>query len=331
MPRFDVTLAGEMNLDLILYGLPEDLPPERELLATGIVTTLGGSSANVAHNLAAFGSTVGFQSCIGTDELGQIALGQLAGSGVDISRVRQIDGAIKSSLTVVLQRVGWRTMLTYAGTIEELRGDELDFDYLADTRHFHLSSYYLQKGLQSHVPELFRKLKKAGVTISLDTNDDPEDCWHGVRDLLQYVDVFLPNEREAQRLAGVNDIAEAGKRLAELVPVVVLKIGSQGAVAHRGAERIVCPGIQVKTIDAVGAGDSFDAGFLHAYVSGADLRTCLEHGNAAGALSTTCPGGTEAFRDRESVERFISERGVKLHANARKPSHNGTQAAVGLR
>ena len=52
MPRFDVTIAGELNLDLILYGLPEQLAPERELLADRMMLTLGSSSAIVAHNLA---------------------------------------------------------------------------------------------------------------------------------------------------------------------------------------------------------------------------------------------------------------------------------------
>ena len=74
MPRFDVTIAGEVNVDLILYGLPDELPRERELLADRMMLTLGGSSAIVAHNLSALGSRVGFQSCIGDDDLGQIAL-----------------------------------------------------------------------------------------------------------------------------------------------------------------------------------------------------------------------------------------------------------------
>src|SRR5712691_5956383 len=88
MPRFDVTIAGELNLDLILYGLPDELPPERELLADRMMLTLGSSSAIVAHNLAALGARVGFVSRIGDDPLGQIALDRLAAGGVDVSKVR---------------------------------------------------------------------------------------------------------------------------------------------------------------------------------------------------------------------------------------------------
>ena len=147
MPRFDVTIAGELNLDLILYGLPELLPPERELLADRMMLTLGSSSAIVAHNLAALGSRVGFQSRIGDDPLGQIALERLQQGGVDVSHVRRVPGAITTGLTVILHHKEWRNILTYSGTIAELAWNDLDLDYLADSRHFHLSSYYLQKGL----------------------------------------------------------------------------------------------------------------------------------------------------------------------------------------
>ncbi len=312
MSRFDVTIAGELNLDLILYGLPDEMPPERELLADRMVLTLGSSSAIVSHNLAALGSRVGFQSRIGDDQLGPIALERLRQAGVDVSRVCEIAGPTKTGLTVILPRHGWRHILTYAGTIAELSLRDLELDYLADSRHFHLSSFFLQKGLRPQVGTLFQKLKAAGLTISLDTNDDPDDLWEGgVRDILPYVDVFLPNAREACRIAGTDDVEAAVKLLAKLVPVVVVKLGQQGAIAQRGPQRFSSPALNVTVVDSVGAGDSFDAGFLHQYLQGSDLPACLAAGNLAGALSTTCSGGTEAFRDRTHRDRFLHEHATK--------------------
>jgi sugar/nucleoside kinase (ribokinase family) len=312
MPRFDITIAGELNLDLILYGLPDELPPERELLADRMMLTLGGSSSILAHNLAALGSRVGFQSRIGDDDLGQAALLALQQSGVDVSRVRRVPGAVKTGLTVILQREAWRNMVTYSGTIGELVWGDLDFDYLADSRHFHFSSFYLQSALRPRVPELFRKMKEAGLTTSLDTNDDPDDGWGGgLHDALRYVDVFLPNEREAQKAAGVDDLETAVTKLAALVPLVVVKLGREGALAQRGTNRFTSPALRVEAVDAVGAGDSFDAGFLHQYVRGADLPDCLSAGNLAGAFSTTRPGGTEAFRDANHRGQFFKEHRFK--------------------
>jgi sugar/nucleoside kinase (ribokinase family) len=306
MPRFDVTIAGELNLDLILYGLPEQLPPERELLADRMMLTLGSSSAIVAHNLAALGSRVGFQSRIGDDPLGQIALDRLKQGAVDASKVRIVSGSTTTGLTVILHHDAWRNILTYTGTIVELSWDDLDLDYLADSRHFHFSSYYLQRGLRPRVGELLQTMKSKGLTISLDTNDDPDDRWEGdLRQILRYVDIFLPNEREACKVAGTEDLEVAIQKLSELVPLVVVKLGRKGAMAQRGKERFISSAREVVPVDAVGAGDSFDAGFLHEYLRGADLPACLAAGNLAGALSTTRPGGTEAFRDVAHRERFF--------------------------
>jgi len=306
MPRFDVTIAGELNLDLILYGLPEQLEPERELLADRMTLTLGSSSAIVAHNLAALGSRVGFQSRIGNDPLGRTSLERLQESGVDVSKVRVISGATTTGLTVILYHEQWRNILTYAGTIAEVMWDDLDLHYLSDSRHFHFSSYYLQKSLRPRVAELFQYLKSKGLSVSLDTNDDPDDRWEGgLHDVLRHVDIFLPNEREACKAAGSEDLEDAVRSLSQLVSVVVVKRGRKGAIAQRGSERFTAPSREVVAVDPVGAGDSFDAGFLHEYIRGADLQTCLISGNLAGALSTTRPGGTEAFRDAEHRKKFL--------------------------
>ena len=308
MARFDVTIAGELNLDLILYGLPEALPPERELLATEMMLTLGSSSAIVAHNLASLGCKVGFSSCLGQDDFGEMALGRLCAAGVEVSTVRQL-GGIKTGLTVILPREKWRNILTYLGAISALKPEHLDMEYLASSRHFHLSSYYLQRGLQAHLPRLFRELKSAGLTISMDTNDDPDGIWEsGLSEVLPLVDVMLPNEREAMKIADCDNLEAALSRLTELVPLVVVKMGAQGALACRGKARLHSPAVKLdEVIDPVGAGDSFDAGFLSEFVRGADLDVCLQKGNLAGALSTTRPGGTEAFRDIGYRENFLRD------------------------
>jgi sugar/nucleoside kinase (ribokinase family) len=306
MPTFEVTIAGEVNLDLILYGVPEELPRERELLADRMKLTLGGSSAILAHNLAALGSRVGFQSCIGDDDFGEIALQTLQQSGVDVSRVRRMQGAVGTGITVVLQRAQWRNMVTYSGTIAELAWDELDLDYLKNSRHFHLSSFYLQRRLRERIPELFRRMKEAGLTTSLDTNDDPDDGWEGgLHAALRYVDIFLPNEREVQKAAGLADLEAAIHKLSAMVPLLVVKLGREGALAQRGSERFMSSAITVESVDPVGAGDSFDAGFLHEYLRGGDLPACLAAGNLAGAFSTTRPGGVEAFRDAAHRRQFF--------------------------
>ncbi|MFZ0662844.1 MAG: carbohydrate kinase family protein [Acidobacteriaceae bacterium] len=307
MKKFDVTIAGEINLDFILYGFPTEMPVERELLASGFQATLGGSSAIVAHNLAALGSRVGFLTCSGEDELGGIARSRLAESGVDLSRART-DGSIGTGLTVLLPHGENRHILTYPGTIAALKLSDLEMDYLKSARHFHLSSLYLQSGLTPDVPELFRELKAAGLTISLDTNDDPDDVWGPPLDeLLSLVDIFLPNERELLRLTGSNSLEAALDALSSRVRCVAVKRGARGSAVRAGDEFISADGVPVTPVDTVGAGDSFDAGFLFAWLNGLSYGECARAGNITGALSTLRSGGTEAFRDSALLRTFLSE------------------------
>lgn len=309
MNKLDVSVVGEINLDLILYGLPEQMERERELLAAGLSVTLGSSSAIFAHNLSVLGSSVGFVSVIGPDPLGEIALDRLKEGRVDISCVRRRSEGNLTGLTIILAQPGHRYILTYPGTMFEMRFADLDLDYICSAHHFHLSSYFLLRALRSAIPQLFRRAKEAGLTTSLETNDDPEDEWGGdLREVLKYVDVFLQNEREACHTTGTQDLRVALESLSRLVPLVVVKRGPKGAVARRGNEQWeASPPAVAKVVDTVGAGDSFDAGFIHQFIRGASVEECLAFANLAGAYSTTRAGGTEAFRDHAETEAFFGQ------------------------
>lgn len=304
--RFDVTIAGEINLDLILYGLPEAMPLERELLASDFRLTLGSSSAILAHNLAALGASVGFISLLGDDPLGSIALERLAERGVDLTCVKRTSGGTSTGVTILLNHDGKRHILTYAGTMFEMAATDLDMAYLASSRHFHLSSLFLHKALQPDLPRILRQLKAEGLTLSLDTNDDPEDRWGGVLDeVLSIVDIFLPNDDEACRISGKPDAESAIEALARRVPLVAVKCGKRGALVQAAGQRWLLPAASVTPVDTVGAGDSFNAGFLAAYLRGEAPDACAAFGNRTAALSTLRPGGTESFRDAGLVRDFL--------------------------
>jgi sugar/nucleoside kinase (ribokinase family) len=136
------------------------------------------------------------------------------------------------------------------------------------------------------------------VTISLDTNDDPDDVWGGVLgDLLPLIDVLLPNERELLRMTDAVNVEEALAALSGKVPLIVVKRGALGAIVQQGAKRQLVPPVRVTPVDTIGAGDSFNAGFLASYVRGLSPATCAAAGNVTGAISTLKSGGIEAFRD----------------------------------
>ncbi|MGA7921044.1 MAG: carbohydrate kinase family protein [Candidatus Acidiferrales bacterium] len=302
----DVCVVGEINPDLILYGLPPQLKPEEETLIDGFRLTLGSSSAIFAHNLSVLGSSVGMVSKIGADPLGKMAFDWLATAGVDLTHVYQASSGTATGLSVILTEPEHRFILTYPGTMFELSYADLDLDYILSARHLHLSSYFLHKSLRPHIAKLFSQAKAKGLSTSLDTNDDPEGKW--ARDLLEvlpFVDIFFPNEREAKKIAATDDLEQAISELSQVCRLVVVKLGLKGAVARKGLEEWRRSGMRVASVDPVGAGDSFDAGFIHRFLQGATPQQCLEYADLAGAFSTTREGGTEAFRDRDSVEEFF--------------------------
>jgi len=160
--------------------------------------------------------------------------------------------------------------------------------------------------LRPQLINIFRKAKEAGLTTSLDTNDDPEDRWSSeIQLLLKYTDILLPNEREACKLAQMNDVERAAEALSQKVRVLVVKRGSQGAMVRVAKEKYMAFPPVVDVADPVGAGDSFDAGFIHEFIRGSKIEDCLKFANVAGALSVTRAGGTEAFRDARHRDAFV--------------------------
>jgi sugar/nucleoside kinase (ribokinase family) len=312
--RFDVAIAGEINLDLVLYGLPMEMPTERELLAENFAMTLGSSSAILAHNLAALGLNVTMTTLVGPDPLGEIALQRLREAKVDLGGLQRTD-ACNTGVTFILPHGKERHMITYPGTIAQLSLDHLDLEYLGDARHFHLSSLYLQTALLPHVPLLFRTMKSAGLSISLDTNDDPEDRWEGLLDtVLPLVDIFMPNEDEAIRMTRTNSVEEAIQVLGSIVPIVAIKCGKRGALVSANGTVEEVPGFIVTPVDTVGAGDSFNTGFLYGHLNGMSPAAAARCGNLTGALSTQRSGGTEAFRDAAFRDCFLAANGGLLQS-----------------
>ena len=302
----DVCVVGEINPDLILYGLPKQLKPEDEILVDGFRLTLGSSSAIFAHNLAVLGTRVTIVSKIGNDTLGKMAVDWLASAGVDLTRVACAASGTATGLSVILNQPEHRFILTYPGTMFELAFADLDLDLIFSARHFHVSSYFLHRALRPQMADLFRQAKARGLSTSLDTNDDPEGKWgKDLLEVLPFVDILFPNEREAKKIAAVDDLNLAIEKLSRICKFVVVKLGAAGAVVRKGREEWRRGGMRVESKDMVGAGDSFDAGYIHRFLEGASPQECLEYGDVAGAFSTTYEGGTEAFRDREAVARFF--------------------------
>ncbi len=218
-------------------------------------------------------------------------LDEMSKRGVDVSHVIiRKDG--QTGLSVILNQSSDRAILTHPGLIAELQASDIADNLLRQSRHLHVASYFLQTKLQPDLPALFKRARDLGLTTSLDTNYDPSEKWIGLDELLAVTNVFLPNEAEARSLTGAENAEEAASRLGLKVEALVIKLGKDGALGILKSQRIRVASIPVNVVDTVGAGDSFDAGFIYGYLNDWGLDKALKLACVCGALSTQQAGGT---------------------------------------
>lgn len=311
MKTFDVIALGELNVDLILNriaGFPE---VGKEIFARDMICTLGSSTAIFAANVSALGARTAFAGMIGRDAVGELVRGSLEARGVDTRYV--IEAADRATgVTVVMSYGEDRANVTYPGAMEALRFADLDPEIFLSARHIHLSSLFMQPGLLADIVPILRAAHDGGATVSLDTQWDPAEEWRiDCREVLPLIDVFMPNEAELTALAHAASLDEAiGSVRPWLRHAMIVKRGSRGSVlVTAGGEcREVGALLNREAVDTIGAGDSFNAGFIRCFVRGGSLGECQDAGNLTGAISTTAAGGTGAFADREAAVRTARER-----------------------
>lgn len=318
MKKFDVVVVGELNIDLIMNQVESFPMIGKEILANHMALTLGSSSAIFASNLSSLGAKVAFIGKIGKDMFGDLVLQTLKAKGVDTSLITQSE-ELSTGATLVLNFGEDRAMITHPGAMAQMKLSDIPLEKLAEAKHLHFSSYFLQPALQSDIAILFQEAKKAGLTTSFDTQWDPSEKWNlDVNSILPFVDVFLPNEKELIKLTGMNTLETAIETIKGKSNALVVKMGNKGSISvHKGRTLHKPPFLNKRVVDAIGAGDSFNAGFIFKYFQNAPIEVCQEFGNLIGAISTTAPGGTTAFSTPKQIMEIAknkfgyAEHGIK--------------------
>ena len=304
--EYDVIAPFDICADLVM-DLGGSVPEfgRKEKIVNGYSLELGGSGCIFACGSAKLGLKTTGVGYAGNDALGEVVVSTLKEAGVDTSHIRLGDS--KTALTICMTKsCGDRSLLTYIGNMDTVHSEWID-ELLGKTRHLHVCGYYLMNSMQSAYPALLKKAKELGVSISLDTNWDPEEKWDGgIREILQYVDIFLPNERELISISDKNTIDEALKYVNKFVPLIVVKCGQWGAFSFQKGVVTRVRGIAKNVVDTVGAGDSFDAGFIYAYLNGYSIEDCTKAGVFCGSESTASLGGTKGQPKHDELVKYLN-------------------------
>ena len=301
----DVIVVGELNVDLIfnqVKGFPE---VGKEILSDQMTLALGSSSAICASNLSSLGLRVAFIGKLGNDVYGQFIIDKLKQSGVDTSMII-IDRDLKTGATVALSYDEDRGMVTHQGAMSHLGLDDICEGQLLRGKHLHFSSYFFQPGFKNNVHRLFEMAKNVGTTTSFDVQWDPAEKWElNLEQVLPFVDVFIPNEVELKKMTGRSSVDQAIESIKNKSKYLVVKCGSGGSIMFYDNKVVQHKSFLNKdVVDTIGAGDSFNAGFISKFIQGASPEECQEFGNLIGAISTTKAGGTEAFENIDEIMRI---------------------------
>lgn len=314
--KYDIITFGDLCVDLIMSG--SDVVPQFgqvEKLVDDYDLEMGGSCSIFACQAAKLGLRVGILGRVGDDSFGRLILRRLAACGVDTRHVI-VDPTLKTGVGVALCQDNDRAILTYLGSLNALHPADVSEALLASARHIHHGSYFLHDNLRPSMPQIFERALEFGLTTSLDTNWDPEENWNGgLHELLPLTDIFFPNEQEARLISGASTVDAAVEAFQKQgVHLIGVKRGADGAFVACGKERLACTLPPVSSGDSIGAGDSFDAGFIAGWLRELPLDDCLAIASYCGRQVAAQVGGLRGQPDWTEVVEGDWE-GIKISEN----------------
>lgn len=303
-----VAVIGDAVADVVAVGVTRLPAWGEDRRVENIELLLGGSGIHTGVNLATLGLPTTLYAGIGDDHFGRFLMEGLDPTSVNTAGLRVLSDA-PTAVTIVLSGAADRAFVSLYGATAAFRRADLDEAALRRARHIHVSGFWQSDALRPELAPLLRQLRQAGASVSLDPGYDPTDLWSDhIDEVLEAVDLLLPNETEATRIARTETVEDALAVLAARVPLVVVKLGPGGAVARRGDQVWQRSAFAVPVVDTTGAGDAFNAGFLRRWLAGSSIPQALELGNALGAMAVMRPGASENAPTLEEAERFVAER-----------------------
>lgn len=308
--KWDVYVYGDVNVDLMIPGVTALPKPGTEQTVPYMETFVGGGAALFALGEGKLGLSVVFQGAVGNDVYGGMIKRQLEMTGVDTALLEQRE-TDRTGISLSFTDERDRCFLTYQGPNARLHMDNVLMEQVGRASHIHVTGY---AGAERH-EEYFRLLKRikteTDTTISFDVGWDASGEWTAkIYELLPYIDVLFMNETESVHYSRRESAKEAAEDFAAHCRIVVIKLGSKGAIAFENGVFSQAAAFRVQAVDTTGAGDSFNAGFIYGFLRGKTVEESLRCANGCGALSVTAFGGNTAFPTEEALKAFLAERGA---------------------
>jgi len=306
MRKAEVICAGVIVADHVCAPIPRLPNPGELLLADDMLLTIGGCAANVAVDLAKMQVASVVVGRVGDDPFGTIVQRMLEQYGIDTSGIR-VSPRRATSQTMIINVAGQdRRFIHIFGANADFTVEDLREHVTAQIKVLYLGGYLLMPGLDDvALAEVFRQAQDANTKVVLDVAvPGPGDYLSRLRKVLPYVDVFLPNQDEAEVILGERDPVKQAESFHRLgARTAVITMGGEGAVLVSDRERYRVGVFSVPFVDGSGGGDAFDAGFIYGLLRGYDAVGCLKVASALGASCVRAVGTTPGvFTEAECLE-----------------------------
>lgn len=308
---FDLVIFGEFFSDMIFYNLRAQPRFGEEVKTDSFLIAPGGGLATAAIAASRLGSATGILTRIGADAATLPTWNQILGEGLDTSACAVLRDQ-PTALTVSVAYGGNRMMVTHEPInhqLEDMLTQKPVLQKLARARHVHFACALRRPRRWAPVMKM---LREQGITVSADFGWNPDLSAAQLHSIVKDCQFVFPNEHEAKAITGASDALRALEKLQDWARVPVVKLGKRGAMLMAGGKLYRQPTLPIPVVEATGAGDAFDGGFLHAFLHGADWDTCLRAGNVCGSLSASRPGGSQGLPGPKEFRRHMAT--LKMYA-----------------
>lgn len=305
-------VLGRVGMDLTAEPIGAATPE-----ATGMMVSMGGSSANIAAGLAKLGCHAALVTCVSDDAVGWYCLNQLDAYGIDRTHVRKIKGEERTSLAVVDARIEGHNSVIYRNNAADFQMSVADVeavDYAAFGGLITTGTVFAAEPSRSAAFRALELARTVGLTVIFDVDYRPYS-WPSAEMASEVLtraaamsDVIVGNDEEFDFMAG-----EPGKGLdraralaASSASIVVYKRGPDGAITFAGDQEIHTGIFPVDALKPTGAGDSFLAGLLASLGNGHDLRDAILRGSACASIVVAKPGCAPAMPFPADLDAFLA-------------------------
>ncbi|WP_260706713.1 carbohydrate kinase family protein [Edaphobacter flagellatus] len=302
---FDLVVFGEFFSDMIFYQLRNQPRFGEEVKTDSFLIAPGGGLATAAIAASRLGSVTGIVTRVGADASVLPTWNEILNEGLDVTAC-EVRKDQPTALTVSIAYHSNKMMVTHEPInqrLEELLTHKPVRDKLHRARHVHLACALRQP--RKWIPVL-KELREDGITLSADFGWNPDLSASQLLSIVRHCEFIFPNEHEAKAITGASDAMRALEKLQDWVRVPVIKLDKRGAMLMADGKLYRQPALPIAVVDATGAGDAFDGGFLHAFLHGADWNECLRAGNICGSLSASQPGGSQGLPDAKEYRRHLT-------------------------